>query len=234
MASLTLLDFAVRLGVGLGCGALIGVERQWRARMAGLRTNASLRRGRRCSSCSRWPRGMPTARHGLRPLWCRARVFLGGGSSFATGSTSADSTLPRPCGALRRSGCYRPRGCSFSRSGVGLVTEQIWLFSWSSFGRGSRVIFAPGRFGVGEGVEHQLAPGERPVDREVSVPGAETHACGCRTVPGALPAVAQLGESVGDGGHRAEDAPDAVAAVRSRPGRGVQPERKLCCRSQFG
>ena len=33
-------EFALRLGVGLGCGALIGLERQWRARMAGLRTNA--------------------------------------------------------------------------------------------------------------------------------------------------------------------------------------------------
>jgi putative Mg2+ transporter-C (MgtC) family protein len=45
MQSLTLLDFAVRLGVGLGCGALIGVERQWRARMAGLRTNALVAAG---------------------------------------------------------------------------------------------------------------------------------------------------------------------------------------------
>jgi len=33
-------EFTLRLGVGLGCGALIGLERQWRARMAGLRTNA--------------------------------------------------------------------------------------------------------------------------------------------------------------------------------------------------
>lgn len=39
------LDFALRLGVGLGCGALIGVERQWRARMAGLRTNALVATG---------------------------------------------------------------------------------------------------------------------------------------------------------------------------------------------
>ncbi|MGW1159859.1 MgtC/SapB family protein [Streptomyces sp. NPDC002513] len=40
MANLTTFDFALRLAVGVGCGALIGVERQWRARMAGLRTNA--------------------------------------------------------------------------------------------------------------------------------------------------------------------------------------------------
>jgi putative Mg2+ transporter-C (MgtC) family protein len=38
--TLTTLEFLTRLGVGLGCGALIGIERQWRARMAGLRTIA--------------------------------------------------------------------------------------------------------------------------------------------------------------------------------------------------
>jgi putative Mg2+ transporter-C (MgtC) family protein len=38
--TLSVVDFAIRLGVGVGCGALIGVERQWRARRAGLRTNA--------------------------------------------------------------------------------------------------------------------------------------------------------------------------------------------------
>jgi hypothetical protein len=116
---------------------------------------------------------------------------------------------------------------------VGLVTERIWLFSWSSFGRRLRVSLAPGGLGVGEGVEHELAPGERRVDREVRVPGAETHACGYRAVPGAQSAVAQLGESVGDCRDSAEDAPDGVAAVRSGPGRGVQSERKLCCASQF-
>ncbi|GGU48173.1 MgtC/SapB family protein [Streptomyces violascens] len=39
MHTLTTLDFVLRLATGLGCGALIGTERQWRARMAGLRTN---------------------------------------------------------------------------------------------------------------------------------------------------------------------------------------------------
>jgi putative Mg2+ transporter-C (MgtC) family protein len=38
--TLSVVDFALRLAVGVGCGALIGVERQWRARRAGLRTNA--------------------------------------------------------------------------------------------------------------------------------------------------------------------------------------------------
>ncbi|WP_159944394.1 MULTISPECIES: MgtC/SapB family protein [unclassified Nocardiopsis] len=33
-------EFALRLGCAFGLGCLVGVERQWRARMAGLRTNA--------------------------------------------------------------------------------------------------------------------------------------------------------------------------------------------------
>ncbi|MEU8567006.1 MgtC/SapB family protein [Streptomyces pathocidini] len=37
---LTQFEMALHLFAGLGFGALIGVERQWRARMAGLRTNA--------------------------------------------------------------------------------------------------------------------------------------------------------------------------------------------------
>ena len=45
MQTLSIADFALRLGVGVGCGALIGLERQWRARMAGLRTNALVAAG---------------------------------------------------------------------------------------------------------------------------------------------------------------------------------------------
>ncbi|MER5883340.1 MgtC/SapB family protein [Streptomyces sp. NPDC001941] len=43
--TLSTIDFATRLVTGIGCGALIGVERQWRARMAGLRTNALVAAG---------------------------------------------------------------------------------------------------------------------------------------------------------------------------------------------
>jgi putative Mg2+ transporter-C (MgtC) family protein len=39
------LDFSLRLGCAFGLGALVGVERQWRARMAGLRTNALVATG---------------------------------------------------------------------------------------------------------------------------------------------------------------------------------------------
>ncbi|MGY6518000.1 MAG: MgtC/SapB family protein [Lysobacteraceae bacterium] len=37
---MNLLDLLLRMSLGLGLGALIGLERQWRQRMAGLRTNA--------------------------------------------------------------------------------------------------------------------------------------------------------------------------------------------------
>ena len=40
MQTLSIAEFVLRLGVGVGCGALIGIERQWQARRAGLRTNA--------------------------------------------------------------------------------------------------------------------------------------------------------------------------------------------------
>jgi putative Mg2+ transporter-C (MgtC) family protein len=40
MTELTTLEMLARLGVALGCGVFIGVERQWRQRSAGLRTYA--------------------------------------------------------------------------------------------------------------------------------------------------------------------------------------------------
>jgi putative Mg2+ transporter-C (MgtC) family protein len=45
MQTLSIAEFSLRLGVGLGCGALIGIERQWQARRAGLRTNALVATG---------------------------------------------------------------------------------------------------------------------------------------------------------------------------------------------
>jgi putative Mg2+ transporter-C (MgtC) family protein len=42
---MTLLDFAVRLGSALLMGAAVGLERQWRQRMAGTRTNALVAAG---------------------------------------------------------------------------------------------------------------------------------------------------------------------------------------------
>ena len=45
MQTLSIAEFVLRLGVGVGCGAVIGIERQWQARRAGLRTNALVATG---------------------------------------------------------------------------------------------------------------------------------------------------------------------------------------------
>jgi putative Mg2+ transporter-C (MgtC) family protein len=45
MQTLSIAEFALRLAVGVGCGAIIGMERQWKARRAGLRTNALVATG---------------------------------------------------------------------------------------------------------------------------------------------------------------------------------------------
>src|ERR1700748_220425 len=45
MQTLTIAEFALRVGGGVGCRALIAIERQWRARRAGLRTNALVAAG---------------------------------------------------------------------------------------------------------------------------------------------------------------------------------------------
>src|ERR1700730_9017369 len=42
---MTELEFAARLAVGIGCGVGIGLERQWRQRLAGLRTTALVATG---------------------------------------------------------------------------------------------------------------------------------------------------------------------------------------------
>src|ERR1700727_3598420 len=40
MIGTSTIQFALRLGLGIGMGAIVGLERQWRQRMAGTRTNA--------------------------------------------------------------------------------------------------------------------------------------------------------------------------------------------------
>ncbi len=45
---MTLDDMLIRLGMAVVLGALIGLERQWRQRMAGLRTNALVSTGAAC------------------------------------------------------------------------------------------------------------------------------------------------------------------------------------------
>ena len=64
-------DMTLRIAESMGLGALIGFERQYRSRMAGLRTNALVAVGACCphraSTARATPRGSP-------PRWCPASV----------------------------------------------------------------------------------------------------------------------------------------------------------------
>jgi hypothetical protein len=53
--------------------------------------------------------------------------------------------------------------------------------------------FAPGGFRVGEGIEHQLAPGERCVDGQMRMAGAKAAWRLRWTVAGAVTAISKLG-----------------------------------------
>jgi putative Mg2+ transporter-C (MgtC) family protein len=75
------LDFAARAAVALILGALIGLERQWRQRMAGLRTNALVALG---AALFELLAVMMTGQHGVDPTRIAAYVvsgigFLGAG-----------------------------------------------------------------------------------------------------------------------------------------------------------
>ncbi|MBC3762442.1 MgtC/SapB family protein [Quadrisphaera oryzae] len=84
---LTDLDFALRLLTAVGCGVLIGLERQWRSRTAGLRTNALVATG----ACAFVLFGQLVSQT-QAPLQIAAYVvsgvgFLGGGVILRQGSS---------------------------------------------------------------------------------------------------------------------------------------------------
>ena len=101
MQTLSVADFALRLAVGVGCGALIGIERQWRARRAGLRTNALVAAGATLFVL------YAVATEDSSPTRVASYVvsgigFLGGGVILREGVNVRAST-PRPhCGARRQ------------------------------------------------------------------------------------------------------------------------------------
>lgn len=105
METLSAVDFLLRLGVGVGCGALIGLERQWRARRAGLRTNALVAAGATLFVL------YAAATSDTSPTRVASYVvsgigFLGGGVILREGVNVRGSTRPPPCGVRRRSACW--------------------------------------------------------------------------------------------------------------------------------
>ena len=87
-------QFAIRLGLALILGALIGAERQWRQRMAGLRTNALVAAGAAMFSPANPDRNVD---------WSRYTPISGAGSVFPYNKTpytmSANFTIERQLGS---------------------------------------------------------------------------------------------------------------------------------------
>ncbi|MEW2528644.1 MgtC/SapB family protein [Streptomyces sp. NPDC047071] len=87
MQALTTFDFALRLATGVGCGALIGVERQWRARMAGLRTNALVAAGATLFVLYSEAMADPTSPTRVASYVVSGVGFLGGGVIMREGAS---------------------------------------------------------------------------------------------------------------------------------------------------
>ncbi|MGW2015749.1 MgtC/SapB family protein [Streptomyces sp. NPDC001927] len=87
MSNLSTLDFALRLATGVGCGALIGVERQWRARMAGLRTNALVAAGATLFVLYSEAMADPTSPTRVASYVVSGVGFLGGGVIMRDGAS---------------------------------------------------------------------------------------------------------------------------------------------------
>jgi len=110
-------DFAGRAAVALALGAVIGVERQWRQRMAGLRTNALVSLGAALFVLfGDLLGGSP----GAGPTRIAAYVvsgvgFFGAGLILGDGSTYAGSTSPPPSGPPPQAECWPGAATSSKR-----------------------------------------------------------------------------------------------------------------------
>jgi putative Mg2+ transporter-C (MgtC) family protein len=87
MTGITTLQFALRLALAIGMGALVGLERQWRQRMAGTRTNALVAAGAAAFIMS----GLlldndPSARGRILSYIVSGVGFLGAGVIFKDGA----------------------------------------------------------------------------------------------------------------------------------------------------
>ena len=121
MQTLTVLEFFTRLAVGLGCGALIGAERQWRARMAGLRTNALVAAGATLFVLYSGVDGSPNSTQ-VAAYVVSGIGFLGGGVILRDGfhvrglNTAATLWCPAAVGVLAASGHL-----AFAATGTAIV-----------------------------------------------------------------------------------------------------------------
>ncbi|QKT09277.1 MgtC/SapB family protein [Gordonia sp. X0973] len=111
---MTILDIVLRIAAGVGFGTLIGLERQYRARMAGLRTNALVSVGSALFvvlSAYGFAGGDPTR---VAAQIVSGIGFLGGGVILRDGltvrglNTAATLWCSAAVGALAGSGMYIP------------------------------------------------------------------------------------------------------------------------------
>ena len=95
-------QFLIRLMLAQFLGAAIGVERQWRQRMAGLRTNALVSTGAALFVMLGTMIPGESSPTRVVSYVVSGIGFLGGGVILREGFTVEDSTPPPPCGAPRR------------------------------------------------------------------------------------------------------------------------------------
>jgi uncharacterized membrane protein YhiD involved in acid resistance len=101
MIGISTIQFALRLLLAIGMGAMVGVERQWRQRMAGTRSNALVAAGAAAFvMCGLLLEKDPSARGGSSRMSSPASVF-----SVLASSSNKVATPPQPSGAPRRSVC---------------------------------------------------------------------------------------------------------------------------------
>src|ERR1700749_1139440 len=101
MIGISTLHFAIRLLLAIAMGATVGLERQWRQRMAGTRTNALVTGGAAAFiMCGLLLDNDPSARDALSPTWSLESASSVRESSSKRAAMFADSTLRPPFGAL--------------------------------------------------------------------------------------------------------------------------------------
>ena len=108
---------ALNLLIAAYLGAAIGLERQWRQRLAGLRTNTLVALGAAIfvTYSHVVPDGAGDTRMAAQVI--SGIGFLGAGVIFKEGLKCGASTPPRPSGARRRSASWPAKGCALRSHG---------------------------------------------------------------------------------------------------------------------
>ena len=140
MIGISTLQFAIRLLLAIAMGATVGLERQWRQRMAGTRTNALVAAGAAAFvMCGLLLDNDPSAR-GRIVSYVVSRVgFLGAGVIFKDGAnvrglnTAATIWCSAAIGALTGLGSFIWRLCLPSRFSSPTWSFGHWPIAFTPF-----------------------------------------------------------------------------------------------------